>query len=296
MNVSLCVCCECECACSYEYVSGTYEFDVCIYRCVLIFMCGCLPASYSPESAMQVLPGDEIVAIDGMEMRGKHAREVKSHIASNHSSTIGLRLNRGGRILDIRMPRSTTSTSSPSSRDASASPSRSRGMSGGTSDLAGIDQQVQRILRTSSDDETRQLEENLAQSRRRHAARLQEELARNRSDSSDRLQLEIKVLRAEHAGSLEQKLAEIRQQHYQKIEEELEALRSQCAARLDQVSLSLSLSFSLSFPVSPKRMFPSRPSPPCVRSFSHTRQLPPRLPNMMCESSYDEEICARSWA
>jgi len=224
---------------------------------------------------MQVLPGDEIVAIDGVEMRGKHAREVKSHIASNHSSTIGLRLDRGGRILDIRMPRSTTATSLPSSHDASASPSRSRGMSGGTSDLAGIDQQVQRILRTSSDDETRQLEENLAQSRRRHAARLQEELARNRSDSSDRLQLEIKVLRAEHAGSLEQKLAEIRQQHYQKIEEELEALRSQCAARLDQVSLSLSLSVSLSFSLTRTSTLVHTLSLSLSLSLTHTLSLSP---------------------
>ena len=65
--------------------------------------------------------------------------------------------------------------------------------------------QVQHNIRNASDDDTRQLEETLAQSRRRHASRLQEELTRNRTDSADRLQLEIKVLRAEHAGLLEQK-------------------------------------------------------------------------------------------
>jgi len=127
----------------------------------------------------------------------------------------------------------------PPSRDASASPSRSRG-GGHGGELSGIDAQVQRIIRNVSDDETRQLEETLAQSRRRHAARLQEELARNRTDSADRLQLEIKVLRAEHAGLLEQKLAEIRQHHYQKVEEELDALRAQSAARLEQVCFHLS--------------------------------------------------------
>jgi hypothetical protein len=94
---------------------------------------------------------------------------------------------------------------------------------------------VQHIIRNSSDDDTRQLEETLAQSRRTHASRLQEELTRNRTDSADRLQLEIKVLRDEHVGLLEQKLAEIRLQHYQKVEEELESLRSQSAARLEQV-------------------------------------------------------------
>ena len=119
----------------------------------------------------QVLKGDEILEVNGVVMRGKHARDVQAVIASNSSSAVTMRLNRGGRVLDVsagthhpacpvpysfssvtlaafnavhdmrahpyalqvKLPRSASgmSMSLPASRDASASPSRSRGGGGG---------------------------------------------------------------------------------------------------------------------------------------------------------------------
>ena len=125
-----------------------------------VFIEQLLPSSIAHKSG-QVLPGDEIIEIDGVPMRNKHAREVKGQISSNQSSSLSMRLNRGGRIVDIKLPRNATgmSMSLPPSRDASASPSRSRkggGGGNGGGDLAGIDAQVQRIMRNASDDEARQ--------------------------------------------------------------------------------------------------------------------------------------------
>ena len=213
----------------------------------------------------QVLPGDELIDIEGVAIRGKHAREIKNVIfADPHATVLNVRLNRGGRVLDIKLPRFAADASLPQSQRGSASPSMPRGM---RNDVAGLDAHVQHILNTASHNETKELEEQLLYSRRRHAARLQalslrlfvlcdpccaaarctcarspyapcaraqEELARNRSDGADRLQMEIKVLRAEHAGMLEQKLAQIRQVHYEKVEQELDALRTQSAARLEE--------------------------------------------------------------
>jgi len=210
-----------------------------------VFVEQLLPNSIAQQSG-RVLAGDEIVEIQGVQVRGKHAREVKSHIqtVTSQQQIISMRLNRAGQIIDLKLPRSTAGPSMSrdsalfqSGRNATASPHRFRGQESSGSDLDFIDAKVQLIMRNASDDETRQLEENLMQSRRRHAARLQEELARNRSDSADRLQLEVKVLRAEHAGLLEQKLAEIRQEHWRKVEEELDSLRTQSASRLEEVYL-----------------------------------------------------------
>ena len=206
-----------------------------------VFVEQLLPNSIAHQSG-RVLAGDEIVEIQGVQVRGKHAREVKSHIqtVTSQQQIISMRLNREGHIIDLKLPRSTAGASMSRDsalfgRNSTASPHRFRGQESSGSDLDFIDAKVQLIMRNASDDETKQLEENLMQSRRRHAARLQEELARNRSDSADRLQLEVKVLRAEHAGLLEQKLAEIRQEHWRKVEEELDSLRTQSASRLEEV-------------------------------------------------------------
>lgn len=124
-----------------------------------VFIEQLLPSSIAHKSG-QVLPGDEIIEIDGVQMRNKHSREVRSQISANETAALSMRLNRGGRIVDIKLPRSATgmSMSLPPSRDASASPRRNRSGTGGASggDLAGIDAQVQRIMRNASDDEARQ--------------------------------------------------------------------------------------------------------------------------------------------
>ena len=82
-----------------------------------------VPGSVAHESG-QVLRGDEVVEIEGIAARGKHAQEIKALLlgqpTDQGAATFSIRLNRGGRMYDVKLP-----------RGSSISPSRMRRESAG---------------------------------------------------------------------------------------------------------------------------------------------------------------------
>jgi len=69
-----------------------------------------------PASEAGVEPGDEVVMIDGVYVRGLSAEELKGKIHGANGTSIALTLGRGNRILHVEVKRSNTSVPTPSAR------------------------------------------------------------------------------------------------------------------------------------------------------------------------------------